>query len=102
MTCPQCNTRIPVKSLLASSGVVCHHCGSVLCPRASCTIFLFVVSFGLGFTTLLLLRRNGAELWLSLAAFFLVVTCVYAALAPLVVRFRLKDETVPNLPRRSA
>lgn len=96
MTCPQCNHAVPAKSLWTSTGfscVVCPYCHATLCPTAFRAIVLFVVSFGMGDAVLVLLRRNGAEVWLAFAGFFVVFVTVYAVLAPMVVRLRLRSSS---------
>jgi hypothetical protein len=93
MTCPQCNHAVPAKSLWTRAGfssVICPYCHATLCPTALRAILLFVVSFGMGDAVLVLLRRNGAGLWLAFAGFFVVFVAAYAVLAPLVLRLRLK------------
>jgi len=93
MTCPQCNHAVPAKSLWTRAGfstVVCPYCHASLCPTAQRAILLFVISFGMGDAVLVLLRRNGAELWLAFAGFFVVFVAVFAGFAPLVLRLRLK------------
>ncbi|MGH9712566.1 MAG: hypothetical protein ACRD5M_04620 [Candidatus Acidiferrales bacterium] len=93
MTCPQCNHAVPAKSLWTPAGfssVVCPYCHASLCPTPLRAIVLFVISFGLGDAVLVLLRRDGAELWLGFAGFFVVFLAVYAVFAPLVLRLRLK------------
>jgi len=108
MTCPQCKHRVPWKALWTLSGlsrVVCPYCHISLCPEARCAIVLFVVSFGLGDAALVLLRRQGVEFLVALAGFFLVFAAVYALLAPVVLRLRVKDtgdHGQPHLTGRSA
>jgi hypothetical protein len=56
-----------------------------------CAVVLFVMSFGLGNASLFLLRREGAELWLAFAGFFVVFASVYVVIAPMILRLRLKE-----------
>ena len=108
MTCPQCKLQLPWKKLLTLSGlshVVCPYCHATLRPEAKSAIVLFVVSFGLANAALLLLRRAGVEFLVALAGFFLVFALVYALLAPVVVRLRVKETSggsEPHLTGRSA
>jgi hypothetical protein len=96
MTCPQCNHVVPAKSLWTRAGfssVVCPYCHASLCPTAQRAILLFVISFGMGDVVLVLLRHNGAKLWLALAGFSVVFVAVYAVFAPLVLRLRPKGSS---------
>jgi hypothetical protein len=106
MTCPQCNHAVPAKSLWTRAGfssVVCPYCHASLCPTAGRAIVLFVVSFGTGDAVLELLRRNGAQLWLAFAGFFIVFVAVNAVLAPMVLRLRLKGSgSEPHLTGHKA
>ncbi len=94
MTCPQCNQRIPARSLLTPaglSGVVCTNCQAALCPKPISAILVFAVSFGLGDLALMFLRHKGAEFWQACLGFFLVFAVVFALAAPVFLRMRLKD-----------
>ena len=106
MTCPQCNHAVPAKSLWTTAGfssVVCPYCHASLCPTPLRALLLFVISFGLGDAVLVLMRRNGAELWLGFAGFFVVFVAVYAVFAPLVLRLRLKSSAgAPHLSGHKA
>lgn len=105
MTCPQCKGRVRVKALWTAtglSGIVCPHCQASLRPQKLRAILLFALSFGLGDTTLIVLRQRGAELWLALLGFTLVFAVVYSVGAPLVLRLRLKDDTGPHFAGRRA
>jgi len=105
MTCPQCNRRIPMKSLWKAtglSGVVCPRCGASSCPKALCAVVLFGVSFGLGNAALFLLRSRGAGFWVAFGGFCVVFVGVYHLLAPRILRLRLKDYSEPNLTGRRA
>lgn len=106
MTCPQCNHAVPAKSLWTPAGfssVVCPYCHASLCPTPLRAIILFVVSFGLGDAVLVLLRREGVDLWLAFAGFFVVFIAMYGVLAPLVLRLRLKSSTgAPHLTGHKA
>ncbi|HXZ11388.1 MAG TPA: hypothetical protein VEG64_03260 [Candidatus Sulfotelmatobacter sp.] len=101
MTCPQCKLEIPSKKLVSLSGlsrVVCPYCHTTLCPEPKRAILLFVVSFGLADAALLLLRRAHTGYLIALAGFFLVFAGVYALLAPLVVRLRVKESSGGSEP----
>lgn len=103
MNCPQCNGRVPSKALWTAtglSGVVCPHCHASLCPKALCSIILFVLSFGLGDITLVVLRQQGAEFGLAFLGFFVIFAGVYAVAAPRVLRLRVKDAAAPSLAGR--
>ena len=108
MTCPQCKLKMPWKKLVTFSGlsrVVCPYCHVSLSPEPKRAVLLFIVSIGLGDAALLLLRRAGVEFLVSLAGFFLVFAAVYALLAPVVVRLRVKETSggsEPHLTGRSA
>jgi hypothetical protein len=105
MTCPQCNRRVPARSLWTTSGlssVLCPHCHASLCPKAMCALVLFAASFGLGLAVMIVLKREGAEFLMSLAAFFAVFVAVYAALGPLILSLRLKDPGAARLTERGA
>src|ERR1700731_3106033 len=96
MTCPQCNHAVPAKSLWTRAGfssVVCPYCHASLCPTAQRAILLFVISFVMGNSVLVLLRHNGAKLWVTLAGFSVVFVAVFTVLAPLVLRLRLKGSS---------
>ncbi|HXJ17725.1 MAG TPA: hypothetical protein VNM68_11095 [Candidatus Polarisedimenticolia bacterium] len=104
MTCPQCKGRVPSLALWTAtglSGIVCPHCHASLCPKALCSIVLFMLSFGLGDIALVVLRQHGAEFWLACLGFLVVCAGVYAVAAPLV-RLRLKDDSGPHLAGRRA
>jgi hypothetical protein len=106
MTCPQCNHAVPAKSLWTRAGfssVVCPYCHASLCPTALRAILLFVISFGMGDAVLEVLRRNGEDLWLAFAGFFIVFVAAYALLAPLVLRLRPKGSSgAPHLTGHKA
>ncbi len=100
MTCPQCNQRIPARSLLTPgglSGVVCTNCQAALCPKPISAILVFAVSFGLGDLALMFLRHKGAEFWVACLGFFVVFAAVFALTAPVFLRMRLKDHADPHL-----
>ena len=100
MTCPQCNQHIPTKSLWTPaglSGVVCPHCQAALSPKPISAILILAVSFGLGDLALMLLRHKGAEFWLACLGFFVVFAAVFALMAPVFLRMRLKDHGDPHL-----
>jgi hypothetical protein len=44
----------------------------------------------MGDAVLVLLRRNGTEIWLAFAGFFAVFMVAYAVFAPILLRLRLK------------
>jgi hypothetical protein len=105
MTCPQCNERIPARSLLTRaglSGVVCTNCQAALCPKPISAILVFAVSFGLGDLALMFLRHKGAEFWVACLGFFVVFAAVFALTAPVFLRMRLKDHADPHLSSHSA
>jgi hypothetical protein len=94
MTCPQCQKHIPAKSLWTTSGfagITCSYCATTLCPKPLTAILLFVLSIGLGDAALILLRRNGADLLMAFAGFFLVFAAVFALAAPVILQMRVKD-----------
>lgn len=94
MTCPQCNKHVPAKALWTTSGfagITCQYCATSLCPKPLPAILLFVLSIGLGDAALTLLRRNGADLLVAFAGFFLVFAAVFILVAPLLLRMRVKD-----------
>jgi len=100
MTCPQCNERIPARSLLTPaglSGVVCTNCQAALCPKPISAILVFAVSFGLGDLALMFSRHKGAEFWVACLGFFVVFAAVFALTAPVFLRMRLKDHAGPHL-----
>ena len=100
MTCPQCNERIPARSLLTPgglSGVVCTNCQAALRPKLISAILVFAVSFGLGDLALMFLRHKGAEFWVACLGFFVVFAAVFALTAPVFLRMRLKDHGDPHL-----
>jgi hypothetical protein len=105
MTCPQCNERMPAKTLWTTSGlsaVVCPNCHASLCPKAMCAVVLFAVSFGLGELVMIVLRREGAEFLTSLAALFVVFAAAYAVLGPMILRLRPKEHRDGRLSERGA
>lgn len=105
MTCPQCASRVPAKALWTStglSGVVCPRCRACLCPKAFCTILLFVACFGLGEAALLILQSRGQNLAVSVLGFFVVFAGVYALAAPFLIKLRVKDEIPQRLAGRRA
>jgi hypothetical protein len=104
MTCPQCQHKIPARSLWTTSGfatVTCPHCATSLCPKPLTALLLFVISIGLGDAAMVLLRRNGANFLMAFVGFFLVFVAVFALVAPLLLQMRVKDEgaTGPNVHR---
>ena len=82
--------------------MVCPHCHASLCPTAICAVVLFAASFGLGLLVMIVLRREGAEFLVPFAAFFMVFVAVYAALGPMMLRLRLKENREPRLNERKA
>lgn len=103
MTCPQCSARVPAKSLWTIHGlssVTCTHCHASLRPNPISTLVLFGISFGMGLLVVAALRRDGAELLISLAAFFVVVAAVYAALGPVILSLRAKENGAGRLNAR--
>jgi len=105
MTCPQCNERVPAKSLWTTSGlsgVVCPHCRASLCPKAISALALFVASFGMGLLVMIVLKREGADFLISFAAFFAVFVAVYAALGPMILTLRVKEHGAARLTERGA
>lgn len=105
MTCPRCSERVPAKSIWTAAGlagVVCPHCRASLCPQARCAVVLFAVSFGLGDAALFFLRSHGADFWLAFTGFFVVFACVCTVAGPLILSWRLKDYSEPNLSGRRA
>jgi hypothetical protein len=100
MICPNCDNPVPMKALWQAtglSGVVCPHCNSSLQTvywRNGVALLLGVLG---GYFEASLLRASGyAAFWLPglLVAFFLV----YAALAPFILRFRVKTDGAVLLP----
>jgi hypothetical protein len=65
-----------------------------------CAVVLFAASFGLGALVMIVLRREGADFWLALDAFFVVFAAVYAALGPAILQLRLKDPSAARLSER--
>lgn len=103
MKCPQCNERVPAKSLWTPSGpsgVTCPHCHASLCPKAVSTLVLFAISFGLGLLVVTALRREGADLLMSLGAFFVVFAAAYAVAGPMILSLRPKDSGATRLNER--
>jgi hypothetical protein len=100
MTCPQCHEHLPSRTLWTPSGlngVVCPHCQVALAPKPISAILVFAVSFGLGDLALMLLRHKGAEFWLACLGFFVVFAAVFALVAPVFLRMRVKDQADPHL-----
>jgi hypothetical protein len=103
MTCPQCTGRVPAKALWTStglSGLVCPHCHSHLCPKASRAVILFAVCIGLGEATLLVLQRRGANFAVGLLGFFAIFAGVYLLTAPSVMKLRVKESVARPLAGR--
>jgi hypothetical protein len=103
MKCPQCNARVPAKSLWTIHGlssVTCPHCHASLCPNPMGTLVLFGISFGMGLLVVAALRREGANLLMSLGAFFVVVAAVYAVMGPMILSLRAKDNGSGRLNER--
>jgi hypothetical protein len=99
MTCPQCQHRVPAKALWTTSGfstITCTHCAASLYPKPLTALLLFVLSIGLGDAALVLLRRNGAGVFLASVGFFLVCALVFALAAPLILQLRLKEHAAGN------
>lgn len=106
MTCPQCSKNVPASSHWTSAGfagIECPHCHAPLCPTPISAILLFLASFGLGDLTLLLLRRMGQHTWVSILACIAVFALGFIALAPLVIRLRVRERRAqPRLTDRKA
>jgi hypothetical protein len=100
MTCPQCHQRIPLTVFWTSkgiSGLSCPDCHVSLCPTPLSAILVFALSFGLGNATLILLRHKGMDFLAAFAGFFVVFAAVYAVIAPVILRMRVKEHSSTHL-----
>jgi hypothetical protein len=105
MTCPQCDGRVPAKTLWTStgpSGIVCPQCRASLYPKALCAIVVFALCIGLGEASMLILQWHGANFAIGLLAFFFVFAAVFALAAPIVLKLRVKDGAHRSLAGKRA
>jgi hypothetical protein len=65
-----------------------------------CTLVLFAISFGLGLLVVLALRLEGANLLMSVAAFFVVFAAAYAVAGPMILSLRPKETRAGRLNER--
>jgi hypothetical protein len=94
MTCPQCHQRIPLRVFWTAkgiSGLSCPDCHVSLCPTSLSAILVFALSFGLANATMVLLRHRGMDFLAALAGFFVVFAGVYAIVAPVILRMRVRE-----------
>lgn len=93
-SCPNCRHRIGLKAMLqpaSLTGTICPHCRANLRTERWASALLTLVSLGAGLLAGNFVRKSGAAFPLDLAALLVAFAVVYVALAPVLLRFRMKQ-----------
>jgi hypothetical protein len=101
MTCPNCDNPVPMMAVWQAtglSGVVCPHCNSSLRPVYWRSAVLLAFAMIAGNFEGSLLRASGYAVGFVMLGMALTVFLVYAALAPFVLRLRVKADGTALLP----
>ncbi|MGA9883675.1 MAG: hypothetical protein WBQ34_08150 [Candidatus Acidiferrales bacterium] len=105
MTCPHCDDSVPMMALWQAtglSGVVCPHCDSSLQPVYWRSVVLLFLAGLAGYFEGSLLRASGYATAIWLLGVTVTVFLVYAALAPFLLRLRVKEDGTVLLPHSNS
>lgn len=103
MICPNCKGAVLMRSCWQATGlagVVCPNCHASLWPTYARSVMLLVLSFLAGNFEGVVLRRAGYGLGVVVLGSAVTLFVVSAALAPFILRLRLKEESPALLPHR--
>jgi hypothetical protein len=101
MTCPHCDNSVPMMAYWQAtglSGVVCPHCDSSLRPVYWRYAIQFILAGVAGNFEGSLLRAAGYGGGFAVLGVAITTFLVFAALAPLLLRLRVKEDSVVLLP----